>query len=200
MAKLYFYFSSMNAGKSTALIQTSFNYHERGMRTLLLSPAIDTRSGTGTIKSRVGLAAEARAIEGSMDLFELAAREHSKAPIDCILVDEAQFLSDDQVWQAARIVDELDIPVLCYGLRTDFQGHLFPGSGALLGIAQRVENHLPLWTQGDDEPARQRRGQARDPWPAGRDRRQRSLRPDVPPPLRRCHKAAGSGRAAARGA
>ena len=138
MSKLYFYFSAMNAGKSTNLIQSSHNYRERGMRTLLLSPLIDSRSGRGRIKSRVGLTSEARALGPDEDLFDLARVEHERDRVACILIDEAQFLSVGQVWQAARVVDELDIPVLCYGLRTDFQGHLFPGSGALLGIADTL--------------------------------------------------------------
>ncbi len=138
MAKLYFYYSAMNAGKSTVLLQSSYNYRERGMRTLLFAPAIDTRFGTGRIESRIGLHAEAISLAASDNLLARVRTEHAAAPVACVLIDEAQFLSAEQVWQATEITDELDIPVLCYGLRTDFQAQLFPGSAALLGLADTL--------------------------------------------------------------
>lgn len=135
MAKVYFYYSAMNAGKSTVLLQSSYNYRERGMRTLLFTPSIDTRYGTGRIESRIGLRASATPLSAADNLFNKVRAEHEAQPVACVLIDEAQFLTGDQVWQATDIADTLDIPVLCYGLRTDFQGKLFPGSGALLGVA-----------------------------------------------------------------
>jgi thymidine kinase len=135
MAKVYFYYSAMNAGKSTVLLQSSHNYRERGMRTLLFTPAIDTRHGTGRIRSRIGLEADAFPLAATDDLLARVRDQHARAPVACVLVDEAQFLTPDQVWQVSDIADGLEIPVLCYGLRTDFQGKLFPGSAALLGIA-----------------------------------------------------------------
>jgi thymidine kinase len=138
MAKLYFYYSAMNAGKSTILLQSSHNYHERGMRTLLLTPAIDERAGTGKIASRIGLSKDARPFSESDDLREGVLAAHREAAIACVLIDEAQFLSETQVRQLAAVADHDGIPVLCYGLRTDFQGALFPGSGALLGWADNL--------------------------------------------------------------
>jgi len=138
MSKLYFYYSAMNAGKSTTLLQSSYNYQERGMNTLVLAPALDTRAGTGKVASRIGLSAEARAFQRDENLFTLAEADHEKRILSCVLVDEAQFLSKDQVWQLAKVADEGGIPVLCYGLRTDFQGELFPGAAALLGIADAL--------------------------------------------------------------
>lgn len=135
MAKLYFYYSAMNAGKSTVLLQSSYNYRERGMRTLLFTPAIDTRSGTGRIESRIGLTSSAIPLRATDHLLHRVRAEHTAQPVACVLIDEAQFLDPDQVWQASDIADTLGIPVLCYGLRTDFQGKLFPGSAALLAIA-----------------------------------------------------------------
>jgi thymidine kinase len=135
MAKLYFYYASMNAGKSTILLQSSFNYRERGMHTMLFTAAIDDRSRTGVIASRIGLEAPATPFHKVTDLKALVAAEHARIPVDCVLVDEAQFLNAAQVWQLAAICDELGIPVLTYGLRTDFLGALFPGSAALLAIA-----------------------------------------------------------------
>lgn len=135
MAKVYFYYAAMNAGKSTVLLQSSYNYRERGMRTLLFTPAIDTRYGTGRIESRIGLRSSAISLTGSDDIVARVRAEHQDKPVACVLVDEAQFLTSEQVWQLAEVADALDIPVLCYGLRTDFQGNLFPGSAALLGIA-----------------------------------------------------------------
>ncbi len=138
MAKLYFYYASMNAGKSTTLLQADFNYRERGMQTMLYTAALDDRIGAGTIGSRIGLEIGARTYEGSSDLRGEIEGELKKRKVNCILVDEAQFLSRDQVWQLASVADELDIPVLAYGLRTDFQGNLFEGSGALLAIADSL--------------------------------------------------------------
>jgi thymidine kinase len=135
MAKLYFYYSAMNAGKSTVLLQSSHNYRERGMRTLLFVPAIDNRAGVGRIKSRIGLHSDAKSLQSADNVLTLVRSEHTTAAVSCVLIDEAQFLAPDQVWQAADVADSLTIPVLCYGLRTDFQGNLFPGSAALLAIA-----------------------------------------------------------------
>jgi thymidine kinase len=138
MAKLYFYYSAMNAGKSTVLLQSSYNYRERGMRTLLFTPAIDTRYGTGRIESRIGLSSSAISLAVGDNLLTRARTEHANAPVGCVLIDEAQFLTTEQVWQASEVADKLDIPVLCYGLRTDFQAKLFPGSAALLGLADTL--------------------------------------------------------------
>lgn len=135
MAKVYFYYAAMNAGKSTVLLQSSYNYRERGMRTLLFTPALDTRYGTGRIESRIGLRSGAIPLAASDNLLARVRTEHAAAPVACVLVDEAQFLTPEQVWQLTDVSDALDIPVLCYGLRTDFQGKLFPGSAALLGLA-----------------------------------------------------------------
>jgi thymidine kinase len=138
MSKVYFYYSAMNAGKSTVLLQSSYNYHERGMRTLLFVPEIDTRSGVGRIESRIGLASDAVILRARDDMLAQVRAEHAKSPVACVLVDEAQFLTPEQVAQATDIADLLRIPVLCYGLRTDFQGHLFPGSAGLLGAADNL--------------------------------------------------------------
>ncbi len=135
MAKLYFYFASMNAGKSTVLLQSSFNYRERGLRTLLFTAAVDDRAHIGTIASRIGLTAPATPFDADTDIAAAVAAEHRQTPVDCVLVDEAQFLTRPQVWQLAHICDTMNIPVLAYGLRTDFLGALFPGSAALLAIA-----------------------------------------------------------------
>ncbi|WP_062732238.1 thymidine kinase [Sphingobium abikonense] len=138
MAKLYFYYSSMNAGKSTTLLQSDFNYRERGMATMLWTAAVDTRYGSGRIASRIGLEAQARLFEPGVDLYAAVARQHEATPLSCVLVDEAQFLTRDQVWQLAAVADALGIPVLCYGLRTDFRGDLFEGSAHLLGLADTL--------------------------------------------------------------
>ena len=138
MAKLYFYYAAMNAGKSTTLLQADFNYRERGMRTLLFTAAFDDRFEPGKIASRIGLASHATAIDPDTDLFEEVAIERAEAPVDCVLVDEAQWLTRAQVFQLAAVCDDLDIPVLAYGLRTDFQAKLFPGSAALLAIADNL--------------------------------------------------------------
>jgi thymidine kinase len=138
MAKVYFYYSAMNAGKSTVLLQSSYNYQERGMRTLLFTPDFDTRSGAGRIQSRIGLEAEAQPFGPDYDLLAAIRAEHAAKPVACVLIDEAQFLTPAQTWQATDVADALDIPVLCYGLRTDFQGQLFPGSAALLALADNL--------------------------------------------------------------
>ena len=135
MAKLYFYYASMNAGKSTVLLQTAFNYRERGMEAMLWTAAVHDRSGFGIIDSRIGITAQANAYEPGTDLRREVEAELGKRPVHCILVDEAQFLSRGQVLQLASICDELDIPVLAYGLRTDFQANLFEGSKWLLALA-----------------------------------------------------------------
>ncbi len=138
MAKLYFYYSAMNAGKSTVLLQSSHNYHERGMKTLLLTPVINQRDGGGKIASRIGLTKDAKSFKQEDDLYLLVNSTHEQAPIACVLIDEAQFLNRLQVEQLAKVTDKTGIPVLCYGLRTDFQGNLFPGSAALLGWADNL--------------------------------------------------------------
>ncbi|WP_417814194.1 thymidine kinase [Thalassospira alkalitolerans] len=138
MAKLFFYYSSMNAGKSTTLLQSSFNYQERGMQTLLLTAAFDDRFGIGKIASRIGLEAPALLFEPTTDLCGLIQEKLNENHIDCILVDEAQFLTKDQVWQLSDVADKLGVPVLCYGIRTDFQGALFEGSKWLLAWADKL--------------------------------------------------------------
>lgn len=138
MAKLYFNYSTMNAGKSTVLLQASHNYIERGMNTLLLTARLDDRVGLGKIGSRIGLESDAHTFAPGENLFDFIEGERKGAAIDCVLIDEAQFLESEQVWQLARVADDLKIPVMCYGLRTDFQGQLFPGSAALLAIADNL--------------------------------------------------------------
>ena len=138
MSKLYFYYSAMNAGKSTVLLQSSHNYKERGMNTLLLTPEVDQRAGLGKIASRIGLSAQAQVFGSQAQLFELVESSHQKESLACVLIDEAQFLTQIQVHQLASVTDLIGIPVLCYGLRTDFQGKLFPGSAALLGWADNL--------------------------------------------------------------
>ena len=138
MAKLYFYYAAMNAGKSTTLLQADFNYRERGMETMLWTAAFDNRAGSSTIGSRIALSAPAHSYDETIDLFEAVGNELKKRKLDCVLVDEAQFLSQRHVRQLCEIADRLSIPVLCYGLRTDFQGKLFPGSAALLALADSL--------------------------------------------------------------
>ena len=139
MAKLYFYYSTMNAGKTTTLLQSAYNYHERGMRTLIITPKLDTRAGEGVVASRIGLKARAKTFNADDDLSQLVRNElAAKGKIDCVLVDEAQFLSKAQVWQLTDVVDALGIPVLAYGLRTDFKGELFEGSRYLLAWADNL--------------------------------------------------------------
>lgn len=138
MAKLYFNYSTMNAGKSTVLLQASHNYQERGMATYLLTAALDGRAGTGRIASRIGIEAEADVFSANDDIFDMIQNRLSQGAIACVFVDEAQFLTPDQVWQLARAVDDLRVPALCYGLRVDFQGNLFPGSATLLALADEM--------------------------------------------------------------
>jgi len=138
MAKLYFHYSTMNAGKSTILLQAAHNYRERGMHPYLLTASFDDRAGPGTIASRIGIEAEAQTYSAQTDLFETIVRARAHAPIDCIFLDEAQWLSEAQVWQLARVVDDLAVPVMCYGLRVDFRGKLFPGSATLLALADEM--------------------------------------------------------------
>ncbi len=138
MAKLYFSYAAMNAGKSTILLQASYNYRERGMRTLLFTSSLYADVDEGRISSRIGVSAEAELFSDSDDLFQWVALEHENAKIACVFVDEAQFLTPAQVWQLARVADRLNIPVLCYGLRTDFRGALFPGAAELLAIADSL--------------------------------------------------------------
>ncbi len=135
MAKLYFYYSAMNAGKTTHLLQSNYNYKERGMHTLVLSSAIDDRFGRGVVRSRIGIETPSIVFNQSADLLKLV-QQHM--PLDCVLLDEAQFLSRAQVYQLTEVVDQLNIPVLAYGLRTDFQGELFEGSQYLLAWADEL--------------------------------------------------------------
>ena len=138
MAKLYFSYSAMNAGKSTLLLQASYNYQERGMRTMLFTAAHYAEDGVGRITSRLGVSAEELLYRDNDDLSALIAKAHGENTLSCVFVDEAQFLTKEQVWQLARVVDRLNLPVLCFGLRTDFQGKLFPGSAELLAIADTL--------------------------------------------------------------
>ncbi len=138
MAKLYFNYSTMNAGKSTVLLQASHNYRENNMDTYLLTAQIDDRAGQGRIASRIGIAEEADIFSQTDDLFAQISERISRGDVAAIFVDEAQFLTRAQVWQLARVVDDLRIPVLCYGLRVDFQGNLFPGSATLLALADEM--------------------------------------------------------------
>ena len=138
MAKLYFYYAAMNAGKSTTLLQADYNYRERGMQTMLWTAAHDDRSGSGTIGSRIAISAPAATYSDDVDLFKAIGDERKRRPLDCVLVDEAQFLAPAHVLQLCRVADEVGLPVLCYGLRTDFQGNLFPGSASLLALADAL--------------------------------------------------------------
>ncbi|KAH8582950.1 thymidine kinase [Cryptosporidium sp. chipmunk genotype I] len=138
MAKLYFYYSAMNAGKSTVLLQSSFNYQERGMKTILFTAAIDSRFEEGSICSRIGLSEKAYKFSSSTNLLDIITEEHKKKKIHCALVDESQFLTKFQVRELCIVVDKLNIPVLCYGLRTDFRGKLFEGSKYLLAWADKL--------------------------------------------------------------
>lgn len=138
MAKLYFHYATMNAGKSTLLLQSSYNYEERGMRTVVLIAAFDDRAGEGRVSSRIGLSSDAIAFNVADDLYALVKDAISQTDAACVFVDEAQFLSEVQVWQLARVADRLGIPVMAYGLRTDFRGQLFPGSATLLAIADEL--------------------------------------------------------------
>lgn len=138
MAKLYFYYASMNAGKSTVLLQADFNYRERGMETMLYTAGVHDRAGHGVIDSRIGLDKQARPFDAATEIRAEVEAELARRKVHCILIDEAQFLSRDQVLQLASICDELNIPVLAYGLRTDFQANLFEGSAALLALADSL--------------------------------------------------------------
>ncbi|WP_306141387.1 thymidine kinase [Roseibium sp. MMSF_3412] len=139
MAKLYFNYSSMNAGKSTVLLQAAYNYEERGMNALLMIAAFDDRGGKGRIASRIGLAADADIFTAEDNVFRHVEKVNEKTPVDAVLVDEAQFLTEEQVWQLAGLADQMGIPVMCFGLRTDFQGKLFPGSATLLAVADNLK-------------------------------------------------------------
>ena len=148
MAKLYFYYSAMNAGKSTTLLQAAHNYEEQGMKVLLFTPTIDDRAGEGTIASRLGLTREAIAFDKAFDLFADVQQRHKETPISCVFMDECQFLTDVQVLQLTFICDRLSIPVLCYGLRTDFQGEPFEGSKYLLAWADELGEIKTICTSG----------------------------------------------------
>jgi len=139
MAKLYFYYSSMNAGKSTALLQSSYNYKERGMNTIVMAPHLDDRYGSGKVTSRIGIETEATVFQNDDDLYEVIAKQHSDESLHCVLIDEAQFLTRDQVFQLSDVTDKLNIPVLAYGLRTDFQGEPFEGSKYLLAWSDNLK-------------------------------------------------------------
>jgi thymidine kinase len=138
MAKLYYNYSTMNAGKSTLLLQASYNYRERGMDTYLLTAQLDRRAGEGHIASRIGISDKADTFDANSNLLDTIKARLAKGPVACVFIDEAQFLNEDQVWQLARAVDDLKVPVMCYGLRVDFQGKLFPGSAALLALADEM--------------------------------------------------------------
>jgi thymidine kinase len=139
MAKLYFYYSSMNAGKSTSLLQSSYNYKERGMNTLVLAPQFDDRYGAGKVTSRIGIESEATTFARDTNLYQVVEACRADSPLHCVLVDEAQFLTRDQVFQLSDITDTLNIPVLAYGLRTDFQGEPFEGSKYLLAWSDNLK-------------------------------------------------------------
>ena len=139
MAKLYFYYSSMNAGKSTNLLQSSYNYKERGMNTLVLAPQLDDRYGSGKVTSRIGIESEATTFSPDSNLFDTVEASNAEAPLHCVLIDEAQFLTREQVFQLSEVTDKLRIPVLAYGLRTDFQGEPFEGSKYLLAWSDNLK-------------------------------------------------------------
>ena len=138
MAQLYFYYSAMNAGKSTALLQSAYNYKERGMQVALFTLAFDDRFAKGKIASRIGLQSDANLFDENTNLFDTVSQLHKDAQLSCVFIDEAQFLSKVQVKQCLQIVDHLDIPVLAYGLRTDFKGETFSGSHYLLAWADKL--------------------------------------------------------------
>ena len=148
MAKLYFYYSAMNAGKSTTLLQAAHNYEEQGMKVVLLTPIIDDRDGVGTISSRLGISRDALAFDKALDLFVEVPNQHDESPVSCVVVVESQFLTDVQVLQLTFICDRLSIPVLCYGLRTDFQGEPFEGSKYLLAWADELGEIKTICTSG----------------------------------------------------
>lgn len=138
MAKLYFHYSTMNAGKSTVLLQAAHNYKERGMVPYLLTARFDNRAGDGRIASRIGIGQPADTFDEEDDLFAKLSDRLKLGPVACAFVDEAQFLTEEQVWQLARAVDDLKVPVMCFGLRVDFRGKLFPGSATLLALADEM--------------------------------------------------------------
>lgn len=138
MAQLYFYYSAMNAGKSTSLLQSSYNYRERGMHTVVMTASIDDRYGVGKVASRIGIETAAQVFSSDDNLIDIIKASHEQQHIHCLLIDESQFLSKEQVKQLTYVVDNLDIPVLCYGLRSDFQGELFTGSQYLLAWADKL--------------------------------------------------------------
>jgi thymidine kinase len=138
MAKLYFHYSTMNAGKSTVLLQAAHNYQEMGMDTFLMTAKLDDRAGQGRIASRIGIGKEADTFLPDTDIYQAIENRIKQGPFACVFIDEAQFLTKAQVWQLARAVDDLNVPIMCYGLRVDFQGELFPGSAALLAWADEM--------------------------------------------------------------
>ncbi|MEL6513502.1 MAG: thymidine kinase [Pseudomonadota bacterium] len=138
MAKLYFHYSTMNAGKSTVLLQAAHNYQEQGMKPYLLTARLDDRAGRGRIASRIGIGSDADTFDQCEDLFAKLQNRLDQGSVACVFVDEAQFLTAEQVWQLARAVDDLKVPVMCYGLRVDFRGQLFPGSATLLALADEM--------------------------------------------------------------
>ena len=138
MAKLYFHYSTMNAGKSTVLLQAAYNYSERGMIPYLLTAKVDHRAGTGWIKSRIGIKQRSAVFSKNENLFKKLKNQLSNENIACVFVDEAQFLTKKQVWQLADVVDDLNLPVMCFGLRVDFRGELFPGSATLLALSDEM--------------------------------------------------------------
>jgi len=138
MAKLYYHYSTMNAGKSTVLLQAAHNYEEMGMDSFLLTANLDDRAGPGRIASRIGIGKDAATFRPDTDIYQAIVTEQQKRSIACVFIDEAQFLTKPQVWQLARAVDDLNVPVMCYGLRVDFRGELFPGSAALLAWADEM--------------------------------------------------------------
>lgn len=138
MAKLYFQYSTMNAGKSTVLLQAAHNYRERGMTPFLMTAQLDHRAGEGQIASRIGISQKAQTFTPDTDMFDALQTRIDESEVACVFVDEAQFLTQDQVWQLARAVDDLKVPVMCFGLRVDFRGELFPGSAALLALADEM--------------------------------------------------------------
>ncbi len=148
MAKLYFHYSTMNAGKSTLLLQAAHNYREMGMDPYLITARFDERAGAGQIGSRIGISQPADTFAPGEDLFAKLERRLDEGPVACVFVDEAQFLEKEQVWQLARAVDDLKVPVMCYGLRVDFQGELFPGSAALLALADEMREARTICTCG----------------------------------------------------
>ncbi|MEP5155608.1 thymidine kinase [Planktotalea sp.] len=138
MAKLYFHYSTMNAGKSTVLLQAAHNYIEGGMQIYLLTARFDNRAGAGRIASRIGIGKDADTFDDGDDLFKKIKDRLAQGPCACVFIDEAQFLTEDHVWQLARAVDDLKVPIMCYGLRVDFRGKLFPGSAALLALSDEM--------------------------------------------------------------